>query len=86
MLGEVMVTATATRGGGGDEVIRILAEWCLLRPLAPDVLRSLSAQEVKKRWRTVRFTLRCCKLPFSDPSVSQVIEYLRNLAAIVRQK
>ncbi|VDK20851.1 unnamed protein product [Taenia asiatica] len=86
VLGEVLVKATATGGGGGDEVTRILAEWCLLRPLAPDVLRSLSAQEVKKRWRTVRFTLRCCKLPFSDPSVSQMIEYLRNLAAIVREK
>ncbi|KAL5108770.1 hypothetical protein TcWFU_003767 [Taenia crassiceps] len=86
VLGEVIVTATATGGGGSDEVTRILADWCLLHPLAPDVLRSLSAQEVKKRWRTVRFTLRCRKLPFSDPSVSQMIEYIRSLASIVRQK
>ncbi|EUB59861.1 hypothetical protein EGR_05337 [Echinococcus granulosus] len=86
LLGEFMVTAAATGGGGGDEVTRILSEWCLLRPLTPDVLQSLSAQEVKKRWRTVQFTLRCRKLPFSDPSVSQVIEYLRSLAAIARQK
>ncbi|CDI98665.1 kinetochore associated protein 1 [Echinococcus multilocularis] len=86
LLGEFMVTAAATGGDGGDEVTRILSEWCLLRPLTPDVLQSLSAQEVKKRWRTVQFTLRCRKLPFSDPSVSQVIEYLRSLAAIARQK
>ncbi|VDM18826.1 unnamed protein product [Hydatigera taeniaeformis] len=86
VLGEVIITAAATEGDGDDEILRIIAEWCLVRPLSPEVLRSLSPQEVKKRWRAVRFILRCRKLPFSDPSVSQVVEYLRTLAEIAKQK
>nr|CDS31626.1 kinetochore associated protein 1 [Hymenolepis microstoma] len=69
------------------DVVRVLAEWCLLRPLTPAVLQALSTQEIQRRWRTLRLTLRCRKLPLEDecPS-STLIEYLNGIAARARVK
>ncbi|VDN99660.1 unnamed protein product, partial [Rodentolepis nana] len=69
------------------EVVRVLAEWCLLRPLTPAVLQALSTQEIERRWRTLRLTLRCRKLPAEDecPS-STLIEYLNGIATRARVK
>ncbi|VUZ53494.1 unnamed protein product, partial [Hymenolepis diminuta] len=69
------------------EVVRILAEWCLLHPLNPAVLQALSTQEVQRRWRTLRLTLRCRQLPSEDecPS-STLLEYLNRVAVRAREK
>ncbi|KAM3186888.1 hypothetical protein ACTXT7_003420 [Hymenolepis weldensis] len=69
------------------EVMRILAEWCLLHPLTPAVLQALSTQEVQKRWRTLRLTLRCRQLPSEDecPS-STLLDYLNRVAVRAREK
>ncbi|KAM7536007.1 hypothetical protein Aperf_G00000094217 [Anoplocephala perfoliata] len=86
----VLAEFLITSGNGEDlkhEVNRALAEWCLLRPLSSAVLRSLSTYEVRRRWRTVRLTLRCQKMPSEEEClVSTLIEYLRCLAVRARQK
>lgn len=85
-----MLTSSDSEQGNSAsaEVVQVLAEWCLSRPLTPKVLQSLGIQEVRKRWRAIRLALRCRKLPHESDcgSLNLLIEYLRGLAALARQK
>lgn len=80
-LAEFLITAV----GPDNEVVSVLSDWCLDRPLAESVIRSLAPAEAQKRWRSVRIILRCKRLPSDTDLVAQVA-YLRSLLEVVSKR
>ncbi|VDD75022.1 unnamed protein product [Mesocestoides corti] len=74
----IATTSTSAK----EEITRVLSAYFLPRSPSPEVLRSLDAREVKKRWRAARLVLRCQKLPLTEDATAA---YLLALATLARR-